>query len=56
MKPERREDGWWITEIPGCEDCGPYDTKADATDDMQGVKRFFKYCDEPGYLTNERPD
>jgi hypothetical protein len=41
---------WWITGMPDGElNCGAYDTKAEANDDMQGMKRFFRDCDKPGF-------
>lgn len=46
MTLEEREDGWWITGVPeGVDEMGVYSTKAEANDDMQGVKRFLKACD-----------
>ena len=42
MKPTKRGDGWWITDVPeGVEEMGPYASKAEAQDDMAGVKRAF---------------
>ena len=47
MNLEEHEDGWWITDVPeGVEEMGPYTAKAEANDDMQGVKRFLKACDD----------
>jgi len=53
MKVIKRPDGWWITKVPDCEDCGPYSTKELAEDDMRGLERFYKYKDEPGFITCE---
>ena len=34
---------WWIIGVPdSVRRVGPYDRKADAQDDMLGLKRFFK--------------
>ena len=52
MKIERDEHGcWWIRDIPGGGDCGPYDTKQEANDDRIGLARFAaanpKLIEEP---------
>jgi len=40
MKVKRLEDGWWIVDVPeDVLEMGPYDTKAEALDDMKGVQR-----------------
>ena len=49
----KKSDGYWVTGIPDCEPCGPYVTKVDAEDTMRGLDRFFKYKDEPGFVTCE---
>jgi hypothetical protein len=54
MTTEQRNNEWWITGIPDCEDCGPYKTKTDADSDKRGLERFYKYKDEPGFITCER--
>ena len=51
MKVIEKHDGYWVTDIPDCEPCGPYTTKADAEDTMRGLERFFKFHDEPGFIT-----
>ena len=43
MKLVKRADGWWITGIPDCEDCGPYETKKLAESDRRGLERFYKH-------------
>ena len=43
MKLKKRKDGWWIIEVPECEDCGPYGTKAEADEDRRGLERTEKY-------------
>jgi hypothetical protein len=53
MKSIKRDREWWVTEIPDCEDCGPYSTKEDAEDTRRGLERFYKYKDEPGFITCE---
>jgi len=48
----RRPDGWWIVDTPdGIDECGPYTTKAEAEEDLRGIRRFLKYEDKPGYVT-----
>ena len=42
MKTVKKDDGWWITEMPEGDDCGPYDTKAEALDNLRGLRRFYK--------------
>ncbi len=54
MESVKREDGWWVTDIPECEDCGPYDNKGDAEDTRRGLERFYKHKDEPGYITTDQ--
>ena len=40
MKVKRLEDGWWIVDVPeDVLEMGPYDTKAEALDDMRRVQR-----------------
>jgi hypothetical protein len=50
---KKRADGWWIVGVPEVEDCGPYPTKTEAEEDRQGLGRFRKYENEPGYVTCE---
>jgi hypothetical protein len=54
MKLVKREDGWWITEVPDCDDCGPYGTKAEADDDRRGLDRYFKYGHLRSFVTSEK--
>ena len=35
-----RDSKWWI--VGHDPEMGPYDTKAEAVDDMRGVNRFYK--------------
>jgi len=57
MTLEQRNREWWITGVPDTvTECGPYDTRAEAADDMRGLARFFKYADRPGFVTCDRPD
>lgn len=47
MKVEKRTDGWWIkSNRPDVEDMGPYATKAEAAEDMQGVVRTLATLDK----------
>ncbi len=43
MKIRKRKDGWWIIEVPECEDCGPYDTKEEAEEDLKGLERTERW-------------
>jgi len=54
MKPVKRKDGWWITDIPESEDCGPYETKSEAEDDRKGLARTEKNMDKRDFWTCER--
>lgn len=46
MKLEKRSDGWWVIETPaGVLEVGPSDTKAEAQEDLMGLKRFLKEHD-----------
>jgi hypothetical protein len=54
MKSEKRVDGWWVTEIPECGDCGPYPTKGDADETKRGLQRTFDNLDDPTFFTCER--
>jgi hypothetical protein len=43
MKVEKRDDGYWITDVPeGVQEMGNYATKAEAERDMRGVERSLK--------------
>jgi hypothetical protein len=53
MKSVKRDDGWWVTLIPDCEDCGPYATKVDAEDTKQGLQRTFDHWDDWSFWTTE---
>jgi hypothetical protein len=41
IKLKHRDDGWWITGLPETEDCGPYDIRAEAKEDQEGLVDFF---------------
>ncbi len=56
MKTVKRAGQWWITEVPGCLDCGPYETKDEAEDNRHGMERFVRHVDKPGYMTGDRND
>jgi hypothetical protein len=46
MNLKKRDDGWWIVNVPDTiTECGPYDTKAEAKDDMDGLQRTFDALD-----------
>ena len=53
MKPVKRADGWWLTDVPECEDLGPYDTKAEAVDDQRGLERTERYGHRRSFWTGE---
>jgi hypothetical protein len=43
MKTVRRNDGWWIVDLPDSDpECGPYVTRKEADDDLRGLKRFYR--------------
>lgn len=54
MKTVKRKGEWWITGVPECEDCGPYDTKAEAEEDRVGLARTEKNMDKRSFWTCER--
>jgi hypothetical protein len=54
MKLVKREDGYWITDIPDCGDCGPYATKADADETRRGLQRTFDNLDNWKFWTTEK--
>lgn len=42
MKLDRIDGEWWIIDIPGGGNAGPYGTKQEANDDRIGLERFAK--------------
>lgn len=56
MRTTSKDDGWWIVDIPDCQDCGPYETKDDAEDDRWGLERFYKHYEKPNFITGENDD
>ena len=53
VKLAKRRDGWYISGVPPfsvdgipCDEYGPYETKADAADDMRGVKETLRIMAE----------
>ena len=40
---------WWIIGPDLEVECGGYATKAEAESDMEGMRRFLRDCDKPGY-------
>lgn len=66
MKTVKRKDGWWITDIPECNECevcedcgsqsdvGPYETKLEADDDRKGLARTNKVWDRRASWTCEK--
>ncbi len=53
MKTVKRLDGYYITGILECDDCGPYATKADAEDTRRGLQRTFDNMDDWSFWTSE---
>ena len=53
VKVVKKPDGYWVKDIPDCEPCGPYPTKVDAEETLRGLEQFYKYKDEPGFITCE---
>jgi len=43
VKSVKRGKEWWITGVPESEDCGPYDTKAEAEEDRIGLERTERW-------------
>ena len=54
MKIEHQTDGYWVTEIPECEPCGPYNTSAEAAETKRGLQRTFDNIDDPTFFTCEK--
>ena len=54
MNIRKENDGWWIVDVPDTQPCGPYGTRADAAEDMRGLRRFFRYGDDPEFFSCER--
>ena len=54
MKLVKKADGWWITGVPECDDCGPYVSKADAESDRKGLQRTFDHVDDHSFFTIEK--
>lgn len=54
MRSIEKPDGWWITGVPECEDCGPYATKAIAEEERKGLQRTFDNWDDRSYFTTEK--
>ena len=54
MTVKRRQDGWWVCDVPETQDCGPYDTRGEADDDRRGLERFFKYENRKGFITTDK--
>ena len=47
------QDGWWIADVPGMHNFGPYDMRSEARDDLRGLERYFKYRDVPGFISQD---
>jgi len=66
MKTKKRKDGWWVTEMPECnecevcencgaqDDCGPYGNKKEADEDKAGLSRTEKNMDKRAFWTCEK--
>ncbi len=54
MNVIKRKDGWWVTEVPECEDCGPYSTSAEADSDRRGLERVDRWGHLRSFWTSER--
>jgi hypothetical protein len=55
MNVAKHRDGWWIENVPDCDDCGPYDTRAEADADRRGLERFAKHEHKRNFVTCEPP-
>lgn len=40
MRLEKRNGQWWIADVPGSPDQGPYSDRWEADDDMEGLQRY----------------
>ena len=49
----KRTDGWWIINIPGFSDCGPYKKIIEAEEDKQGIQRTLDNLDNHKFFTRE---
>lgn len=50
-----QENGqWWIMDDEDPLPIGPYKTKEQAEDDRKGLDRFYRHCNEPGYITSDK--
>jgi len=48
MHLELHDGKWWIVKVPDTvTECGPYDTKDEAREDLRGLKRFFRDENDP---------
>jgi len=50
----KQSDGWWVTGIPDCDDCGPYKTKDEAEEHRRGLQRTYDNIDDPTFFTSEK--
>jgi hypothetical protein len=56
MQIVRREDGYWITDMPFDDpDQGPYDTKADAMESARMLKQFYLHRNDRSFFTTDLP-
>jgi hypothetical protein len=53
MKSIKKEDGWWVTKIPDCDDCGPYESKAISDEHIRGLQRTFDNINNWSFFTSE---
>lgn len=53
MKAIKRPDGWYIVDVPGSPDQGPYASRWEAEEDLEGLERYETLkpheisCDSP---------
>jgi len=53
MKTVKRKDGYWITGVPNCSDCGPYDDREEADGDREGMQNTLDNWLIHDYWTTE---
>lgn len=53
MKIVKRKDGYWITRVPDCCDCGPYEDKNEADGDREALQNTFDNWDDPTFWSGE---
>lgn len=54
MKLAKREDGWWVTDLPfDGGDCGPYKDRGEADEHRTSLQRTYDNLDNWSFWTTE---